>query len=50
VHVARKAGVEDEVFRAARALGAEVRYLGREIRSLEELFLELVDRRQGVGR
>ena len=44
VHVARKPGVEAEVFRAARALGAEVRYMGAEIRSLEELFLELLDR------
>ncbi len=47
VHVARKAGVEADVFRAAKASGAEVRYMGAEIRSLEELFLELVERRTG---
>jgi ABC-2 type transport system ATP-binding protein len=50
VHVDRKAGVEAEVFRAARALGAEVRYMGAEIRSLEELFLEIVDRTPAGGR
>ncbi len=44
LRVARRPGVETEVFRAARAAGAEVRYLGAEIRSLEELFLELVAR------
>ncbi len=47
VHVARKPGVETEIFRAARASGVEVRYLGAEIRSLEELFLELVERHAG---
>lgn len=47
VHVARRSGVETEIFRAARASGVEVRYLGAEIRSLEELFLELVDRHGG---
>ncbi len=47
VHVARSAGVETAVFRAAKASGAEVRYMGAEIRSLEELFLELVERHAG---
>ena len=47
VHVARKPGVEMEVFRAAKATRAEVRYMGPEIRSLEELFLELVERNAG---
>ncbi len=50
IHVTRKAGVETEVFRAAKAVGAEVRYLGGEIRSLEELFLELVERTAKGGR
>ncbi len=44
VHVARKPGVELEVFRAAKAARAEVRYMGTEIRSLEELFLDVVER------
>jgi len=44
LHVTRQEGVEAAVFRAAKALGAEVRYMGPEIRSLEELFLELVER------
>ncbi len=47
VHVARTPQVEAEVFRAAKATGVEVRYMGAEIRSLEELFLELVDRHTG---
>ena len=47
IHIARRQGVEAEVFRAAKASGAEVRYMGAEIRSLEELFLELVDRPTG---
>ena len=47
VHVARKQGVETEIFRAAKASGNEVRYMGAEIRSLEELFLELVERHAG---
>jgi ABC-2 type transport system ATP-binding protein len=46
-HVGRKPGVEAEVFRAAEAAGAEIRYMGAEIRSLEELFLELVDQTTG---
>jgi ABC-2 type transport system ATP-binding protein len=45
LHIARRAGVEAEAFRAARAMGAEVRYMGVEIRSLGELFQETV--RQG---
>jgi len=47
VHVARKQGVETEIFRAAKTSGIEVRYMGAEIRSLEELFLELVERHMG---
>ena len=47
VRIARTPGVESEVFRAARSSGAEVRYMGAEIRSLEELFLELVERHPG---
>ena len=47
IRIARNAGVESEVFRAAKASGAEVRYMGAEIRSLEELFLELVERNAG---
>jgi ABC-2 type transport system ATP-binding protein len=47
VHIPRKPGVEAEVFRAAKATGVEVRYMGAEIRSLEELFLELVERHAG---
>jgi ABC-2 type transport system ATP-binding protein len=42
VRVSRRPGVEAEIFQTAKALGAEVRYMGREIRSLEEFFLELV--------
>jgi ABC-2 type transport system ATP-binding protein len=48
VHVARKPGVEAAIFETAKALGAEVRYMGREIRSLEEFFLELVERSEAV--
>lgn len=44
LRVTRRAGVESAIFQAAKALGAEVRYMGSEIRSLEELFLELVER------
>ena len=44
VRVNRRPGVEVAAFAAARSLGAEVRYMGAEIRSLEELFLELVER------
>ncbi len=47
VHVTRRPQVETEVFRAAQATGVEVRYMGAEIRSLEELFLELVERHAG---
>jgi len=49
VHVNRGPGVEAEIFRTAKALGAEVRYMGREIRSLEEFFLELVARNERKG-
>src|SRR2546427_4434028 len=49
VHVTRGPGVEAEIFRTAKALGAEVRYMGREIRSLEEFFLELVARNERKG-
>src|SRR2546428_11697026 len=44
LHVTRKPGLESAVFDTAQVLGAEVRYMGKEIRSLEELFLELVAR------
>jgi ABC-2 type transport system ATP-binding protein len=44
LRVGRRPGVEAAVFQVARALNAEVRYMGAEIRSLEELFLELVQR------
>lgn len=47
--VARRPGVEGEVFRAARAAAAEVRYMGPEIRSLEEMFLETVERKRPGG-
>ncbi len=47
--VARRPGVEAEVFRAARAAAAEVRYMGPEIRSLEEMFLETVERKRPGG-
>ncbi len=49
LYVSRKPGVEAAVFEAAKALGAEVRYVGRVVRSLEELFLELVERSGGGG-
>lgn len=48
LRVNRRPGTETEIFRAAKAVGAEVRYMGPEIRSLEELFLELVAR-ESVG-
>lgn len=48
--VVRRAGLEAEAFRVAKALGAEVRYLGSEIRNLEELFLEILDRQRAGGR
>ena len=47
--VSRRPGVEAEVFHAARAAGAEVRYMGPEIRSLEEMFLETVERKTAGG-
>jgi len=49
LHVARKPGLEAAVFETAKSLGAEVRYLGKEIRSLEDLFLELVARTEKRG-
>lgn len=49
MRIARRQGLEAAVFQVARALGAEVRYMGAEIRSLEELFLELVQRPDGGG-
>ena len=50
LRIARRAGVEAEVFRAAWSVGAEVRYMGVEIRSLEELFLETVRQGEAGGR
>ena len=50
LRVGRRPDVGVQVFRCARALGAEVRYMGAEIRSLEELFLERVaGDRKGAG-
>jgi len=49
VHVVRKPGGEAAIFQTAKALGVEVRYMGREIRSLEEFFLELVQRNEARG-
>src|SRR5437899_7846534 len=49
LHVTRKPGLESAVFDTAKVLGAEVRYMGKEIRSLEELFLELVARTEKRG-
>ena len=49
LRIRRRAGIEADVFRTARAIGAEVRYMGSEIRSLEELFLELVARNTRGG-
>jgi len=49
LHVARMPGMEAAVFETAKSLGAEVRYMGKEIRSLEELFLELVARTEKRG-
>jgi ABC-2 type transport system ATP-binding protein len=42
LRVGRRPDLGVHVFRCARALGAEVRYMGAEIRSLEELFLARV--------
>jgi len=47
--VSRKPGLEAAVFETAKSLSAEVRYMGKEIRSLEELFLELVARTEKGG-
>jgi len=49
VHVTRRVGAEAAIFEAAKALGAEVRYMGKEIRSLEELFLDLVAQTETRG-
>ncbi len=49
VYVGRRPGIEAAVFDAAKALGAEVRYMGKVVRSLEELFLELVERTSKGG-
>lgn len=49
LRVTRQPGVEGAVFQIAKALGAEVRYLGAEVRSLEEFFLELVARTEAGG-
>ncbi|MFQ6012594.1 MAG: ABC transporter ATP-binding protein [Thermoplasmata archaeon] len=43
LRVARAEGVEDLIFRTALAEGAQIRYLGVEARSLEEVFLQLVE-------
>ncbi len=43
LRVARSEGVEDLIFRTALAQGAQVRYLGVEARSLEEVFLQIVE-------
>ncbi len=43
VLVGRKEGVEDLIFRAAMETEAQVRYLGTHARSLEEVFLQIVE-------
>ncbi|MFQ5553154.1 MAG: ATP-binding cassette domain-containing protein, partial [Thermoplasmata archaeon] len=43
LRVARSEGVEDLIFRTAHAQGVQVRYLGLEARSLEEVFLQIVE-------
>src|SRR2546430_7264787 len=48
-HAARKPGVEAAIFQTAKALGVEERYMGREIRTLEEFFLELVHLNEARG-
>ena len=45
IYVSRRDGVETAVFDTAKVLGAEVRYMGKVVRSLEEMFLELVERK-----
>lgn len=50
LRIVRRDGLEAAVFRAARDLSAEVRYMGAEIRSLEELFLELLAKNSPGGR
>ena len=49
LRITRQPGVEGAVFQVAKALGAEVRYMGAEVRSLEELFLDLVARTDAGG-
>src|SRR2546429_9815892 len=49
LHGARKPGLESAVFETAKVRGAEVRYMGKGIRSLEDLFLELVARTETPG-
>lgn len=44
LHVPHREGVEDLLFAAALETGTQIRYLGMEARSLEEVFLQLVDR------
>ncbi len=43
VLVSRKEGVEDLIFQAAMETEAQVRYLGSHARSLEEVFLQIVE-------
>ncbi len=43
IKVPRQDGVEDAVFRAAFDTGAQIRYLGVEARTLEEVFLQIVE-------
>jgi len=50
LRVVRRDGLEAAIFRAARDRSAEIRYMGAEIRSLEELFLELLAKSAPGGR
>jgi ABC-2 type transport system ATP-binding protein len=43
LRVTRAEGVEDLIFQTAHAQGAQVRYLGVEARSLEEVFLQIME-------
>ncbi len=47
IRVPIKEGVEDEIFRVALATGAQIRYLGAEARTLEEVFLQIVGGKDG---
>jgi ABC-2 type transport system ATP-binding protein len=49
VRVPRRADVETELFAAARESGVQIRYLGPAIRTTEELFLSLVERKGADG-